>query len=126
MHTQKEGKMKISKKLILGFLTFAILITAVGLISVYASQKVLQKRIQNESVALAANILNHIDRTIYLRIEQLQAYAQDLSQEPMLIRSNQEFEKLDNIQEYINKKDRAWRANAVSSNTVSPVLKKSQ
>ncbi len=103
--------MTIRKKLILGFLTLALLVMVVGLVSVYASQKVLQKRIQNESVALATNILGHIDRTIYLRIEQLQAYAQDLSEEPILMESNQEFERLDNIQEYIDKKDEAWTAN---------------
>jgi len=102
--------MKISKKLILGFLTIALLVTVVGLFSVYAVEKSLQKRIQNESVQMATVILGHIDRSVYMRIEQLQAYAQELAEEPMLIRSNQEFEKLDDIQEYIDKKDQAWRA----------------
>jgi len=110
--------MKIKQKLTLGFIGIALLVTIVGLLSVYAVQKVLQKHIQNKSVAMTTNILNHIDRTIYLRVEQLQAYAQDLAHEPMLISSNREFEKLDNIQEYINKKDQAWRANGIGQTNI--------
>ncbi|MFC1782771.1 response regulator [Planctomycetota bacterium] len=102
--------MKISKKLILGLLSIVLLMSMIGYLSVDASRKALQKRIRNESVEMAANILGYVDRAIYMRIEQLQAYAQDLSGEPILISSNQEFEKLDNIQEYINKQDQAWRA----------------
>jgi len=49
--------MKISKKLILGFLTIALLVTVVGLFSVYAVEKSLQKRIQNESVLMPSK--NH-------------------------------------------------------------------
>lgn len=100
--------MKIRKKLFLGFLTIALLVTVVGLFAVYASQRTLQKHIQDESVALAANVLRQADKTVYLRIEQLQAHVRHLSEEAILIRSNQEFEDLDDIQEYINEKDKVW------------------
>lgn len=103
--------MKIRTKLILGFFTIAVFITVVGFISVSVSQKILQQLIQGDYIALADNMLKQTDKAVYLRIEQLQVYAQDLANESVLTGSNQEFEKFDNIQEYINKKDQAWKAN---------------
>jgi signal transduction histidine kinase/FixJ family two-component response regulator/PAS domain-containing protein len=101
-------EMKIRTKLMLGFSAIVVLVAVAGFISVFVSQRILRQHIEQESVAIANNLLRHIDRSIYSRIEQLQAYAQDLSRKPMLIRSNHEFEKLDNIQEYITARDLAW------------------
>ena len=103
--------MKLSQKLILGFVSVALLVAVVGYISVGASQKALQKTIGENSVLLAQETLGAIDRIIYRRIERWQSYsASNPGLKQTIIESNQEFENLDNIQKYINEKDRAWRA----------------
>ena len=100
--------MKINQKLILGFLIVALLIGVVGYISVNISQKALQNAIGENSVLLAEESLDKIDRSIYNRIEEFQAYSRDLILQDAVVKSNQEFEKLGNIQEYIDKKDKEW------------------
>jgi len=102
--------MKIGHKLILGFLGVALLTGFVGYISVSTSKKSLQRTIGESSTTLAAGIIDTIDRHIYKIIEQLQVHAVALSREEELIKSNTEFEKLDNVEQYIAEKDRMWTA----------------
>ncbi len=101
--------MKISQKLFLGFVAIALLIVFIGFLYINASQKALQKSIGENSLILAQEVLDKIDRSIYYRIERWKAYAMSnprLNQTVLF--SNQEFEKLDNIQAYINQKDKEW------------------
>jgi len=94
--------------LILGFLSVALLVAFVGYVSVQTSQKALQKTIGKESVALAAKMLEHIDRLICSRIETFQEYSTDLIVQRVISESNEEFENLGNIQAYISEKDSDW------------------
>ncbi len=100
--------MKIRQKLILAFISIALLVVIVGYISVNASQKSLQKTIGENSLLLARETLDKVDRNIYHRIEHMQAYSKDLMFRKAIVESNQEFEELDNIQEYIDKRDKEW------------------
>lgn len=99
----------MKQKLILGFLVVAMLVAVLGYLSVSVSQKALYKHIGESSAALTAEILSNIDQTIYMRIEQVQAYATDTVLKETLVNSNREFEKLDNVQEYIAEADQRWR-----------------
>lgn len=67
--------MKINQKLTLGFLSIALLVGVVGYLAVNASQKTLQESIGEDSVTLAVETMNKIDRDIYARIEGMQVYA---------------------------------------------------
>ncbi len=60
--------MKIRHKLTLGFVSIALLIGAVGFISLRIGQTMLQKAIGENSATLASQLLDKIDRTIYKRI----------------------------------------------------------
>ncbi len=100
--------MRICHKLILGFISVALLVAVVGYISVSASRKTLQESIGKSSTALAARILEHIDRGIYERIEIFQEYCRDSTTQRFVTESNKEFETLDSIQAYIDEKDRQW------------------
>ena len=102
--------MRIAQKLICGFVSVALLVGVVGYISVNTSQKVLQKTIGENSVMLAQETLDKIDRGIHNRIEEFRSYRKDLTLQEVTIKSNQRFQKLDNIQDYIGEKDREWRA----------------
>ena len=90
--------MKILYKLILGFLVIALLIWVVGYFAVDRSQEVLKKTIGNKSVSLATEIVHEIDTNIHRRIETFQDYSNDLILQEFLLKSNQVFQKLDNIQ----------------------------
>jgi len=101
--------MKISQKFFLGFAAIVLLIVFIGYLSINASQNALQKSIGENSVILALEILDKIDRSIYYRIERWKAYAvSNPGLKEIILSSNREFEKLGNIQAYIGQKDKEW------------------
>jgi len=102
--------MNIRTKLTLAFLIVALLVALVGYYAISVSETALQTGIGEQSVMRAREMLARIDASIYARIEQLRAHAEQLAKEPALIASNREFDGLDNIQEYIAEKDRIWQA----------------
>ncbi|MBW2038544.1 MAG: PAS domain S-box protein [Deltaproteobacteria bacterium] len=101
-------RIKISTKLIIGFMLVVLLMVALTLYSVNRSQKSLQESVGESSTSLIEEMLKRIDNIIYFRIEHLRARSHGLWLQKTVSESNQEFEKLDNIQEYINKKDKKW------------------
>jgi len=100
--------MKIRQKLILGFVGIASLVGVVGIMCVNTSQRALQKSIGESSVALAVETMDKIDRHIYHTIEAFQAYCNDLALQETVAQSNREFEKLENLQKYIDEKNNEW------------------
>jgi len=100
--------MKIRQKLILGFVGIASMVGVVGIMCVNTSQRALQKSIGESSVALAVETMDKIDRHIYHTIEEFQAYCSDLVLQETVEKSNREFEKLENLQEYIDEQNNEW------------------
>jgi len=100
--------MRIGQKLILGFVSIALLIEIAGYICLDASQKALQESIGESSASLAAATLDRIDSGIYSRIEEFQTYSTDSILQEITKESNKKFEKLDDIQSYIEQKDKEW------------------
>lgn len=101
-------RIKIGTKLIGSFVLFVLLIAAVALYSVVVGEKSLQESIGTSSVFLAEEMLRRIDESVYLKIEGLQRYLKRRYLQETIIKSNREFEKLENIGEYIESKDREW------------------
>jgi len=91
----------------LAFASFALLIWVVGHLAVNTSQNALQKSIGESSASLAGELVDEIDRDLYNKIERFQSFG-DSSLPETIIKSNQQFENLDDIQEYIDQKDREW------------------
>jgi len=113
---------KISQKLIIAF-TYIVLLTALlGYISVNTGQKALREAVGQSSVILVRETLDKIDRGIYYRIERWESYifANPILSE-VIAESNQEFERLDNTQNYINGKDREWTA--APKETITPFMR---
>jgi len=100
--------LKIGEKLILGFLSVALLVVTAGYISASKSQKALQNSIGQASVTLATEVARYIDVSIYKRIETFEEYARNPAVQQAVSQSNREFEELADIQAYINDKDRQW------------------
>lgn len=113
--------MKIRQKLILGFVGIASLVGVVGIMCVNTSQRALQKSIGESSVALAVETMDKIDRNIYYTIEEFQAYCNDLVLLETIAKSNREFEKLENLQEYIDGKNNEWIS--AQKETTTPLMR---
>ena len=113
--------MKIRQKLILGFVGIASLVGIVGIMCVNKSQRALQNSIGESSVALAVETMDKIDRHIYHTIEEFQAYCSDLILQEIVAKSNREFQNIENLQEYIDKKDYEWIA--AKKGTAIPLLR---
>ncbi len=109
--------MKIKQKLILIFLSVALLSGVGGYFSFSTSQKALQKAIGEGAVSLSAEILNKIERNIHNRIQEIQVCATELKLQEIAKESNEEFEKLEDIKSFINQKENEW--SSVSKNAVN-------
>jgi len=114
--------MKIVHKLLLSFLVFVLLIWLVGYLAVSRSEDALKIQIGKRFSSLAGRILAEIEKDINSKIELFQEYSKDLTLQSGTSESNQEFEKLDNIQAYIDKKDHEWTS--VSKETITPFMQK--
>ncbi|MEW5800993.1 MAG: ATP-binding protein [bacterium] len=112
--------MKIRYKLIMGFLAIAFLISLAGYLAIVRSQEALQKSIEESSMTLAAGIMDEIETNIFQRIESLEGYCNDTVLQECIKASNQAYEELDNIQEYIHQKNQAWIL--APKSTVTPFM----
>ncbi len=111
----------IRKKLITGFLIISLLIGFVGYLSISITRDEFQKYIGEESISLGTQLLNKIDRNIYQRIEEFEYYCKLPIVRETILKSNQEFEKLENIQNYIDEKDNEWIS--VTNETITPFMR---
>ncbi len=102
--------MKISHKLTLVFLVTALLITAAGFLFVKKSEGIMSKAIQKNMQILTAETLNKIDRGIYMKIEAMQSFSEDMNFQNFLKKSNEEFEKIPDREKIIDEYDAEWRA----------------
>jgi signal transduction histidine kinase/CheY-like chemotaxis protein/HPt (histidine-containing phosphotransfer) domain-containing protein len=112
--------MKLTHKLLAGFLIVISLIWVTGYVAIYLSRESLQKSIGKNSALLAQASLDQLNSNINSRIEKLRGYSKCLSLRDNLIISNREFDNIENVQAYINKKDEAWRA--APKNTITPFM----
>ncbi|UCD15785.1 MAG: HAMP domain-containing protein [Candidatus Omnitrophota bacterium] len=102
--------MKISQKLILVFIGIVLAFVIAAQISINISRQALEETIGENSAMLTREIMDKIDRNIYHKIELMQIYTKDLILQDALIKSNEEFGQIENIEEYINQKDEEWVA----------------
>jgi diguanylate cyclase (GGDEF)-like protein len=114
--------MKIIYKLTLVFLIVTILYGITAYLSIKSSKDALEKSIGDSSVMIAQEIMDKIDRAIFYRIEDMQAYARDIELQELIAKSNKKFDAMDDPQAYIDKKDKEWIA--TPKDTVSPFMLK--
>jgi len=104
----RKIKPNIGTKLIISFGLIAAILASLALYSAIVSQKSLEESIGRSSLLLAEETLTRIDQSIYYRVEELQKFTKEKTLQKTLLESNADFEKLDNIKEYINQKDQEW------------------
>jgi len=102
--------LKLRTKIIIWFLIIILLIISIGYSLVgNLAQNVLKKSIGENSVILAQEILDKIDRGTYYRIERWMLYVHTNPRlHEAIAESNQEFENMENRQEYIDQVDKDW------------------
>ena len=84
------------------------------------SQQSIQDSVGNSSVFLAEEMLTRIDKEINLAIEQLQSYSGHYMTQETLVTSNQEFEQIDDIQDFLNKRNQDWKS--VPQDEITPFM----
>ena len=105
-----KGRVRLTiwAKLGFSFLIIAILVALVGYISVRKRESVITASIGEDAQRLARELMNDIDEKIYIRSEDMQAYAQDVSLAKAASASNAAFANLTDVQAYITGIDRDW------------------
>ena len=104
--------MKIRYKLLLGYVSIALLVAVLGTITIQMSRQELQDSIGDKSELLAEHIIGHIDEHIFAQIVQIQMKAKAKNILIMTQDSNRQFSELENIQAYIEEKDREWTSSS--------------
>ena len=110
----------ISARLIAGFLLVMLLIAALSLQSIDVGQEFLEESVGTGSTFLAEEMLKSMDYSIYVKVETLQVYANNLALQEMLSASNKQFEKLENIAVYLDQKDMEWVS--APKNQITPFM----
>jgi len=97
-----KKRMKVATKLVLGFLIIYLLFGSAIFISMYESSKELKKIASEGLLALTRHTIEEIDKNIHERIYDIGVYSQDTELMGLAAQSNSEFEKLSDMQSYIN------------------------
>ena len=113
--------MRIKHKLLLGLLSLALLIWVVGFYAVSVSERAQRECIERSSMSLALQLIDKIDSTIHERMHAFEEYATSPFLRAVLHKTNLAFERLPDVQGYIDRQDQVWRATA--SSELTPFMK---
>ena len=102
--------MKLAHKFVLGAFLLASLIWVVSLYAVSVSRRALRDSIEHSSAILAAKTMDEVDRMIHSAIDDWLVYSAGPLVRRTLEASNQEFEKFQDVQAYIDEQDRKRQA----------------
>lgn len=102
--------MRIGQKLTIAFSTVIFVSATAGVASIYIAENALKKHSGDDAIQLADDMIRDIDREIYVRIEDMQAYANDLLLMKDVVRSNKAFDKTPGIMDFIKKTDEDWKS----------------
>ena len=100
--------MKIGSKLIIAFLIVSALIGVIGMISSEISKNMLSDSIGNNSIEVAIQMLDRTDLSLENNLDLFSMLSKEHMTQSILIKSNEEFSKLDNIQKTIDVLDDEW------------------
>ena len=100
--------MKIGSKLIIAFLIVSALIGVIGMISSEISKNMLSDSIGNNSIEVAIQMLDRTDLSLENNLDLFSMLSKEHMIQSNLIKSNEEFSKLDNIQKTIDILDDEW------------------
>ncbi len=100
--------MRLIHKLILGFLVVALLGWAMQYIAVDSNKRILEEHYKDNVGSMLSDILHDADVDFYNNIKIFQEYSKSSIVQEALITSNHAYERMGDIQAYINEKDKEW------------------
>lgn len=100
--------MKFSNVIFVNLIAILVLTGTGGYFVLNATQEVLKEEIGLNSIIISHHLMDDIDRNIQSRIENAHLYSHSPLVIQKIVESNQEFEKLGSIDDYINEKDMEW------------------
>ena len=106
----KAVGMRIGRKLTIAFSTVIFVSAIAGVASIYIAENAMKKDAGESALQLADDIIRDVDREIYVRVEDIQAYANDLLLAKDVVRSNKAFDKTPGIMDFIKKTDEDWKS----------------
>jgi diguanylate cyclase (GGDEF)-like protein len=112
--------MRILYKLLLSFFAIVLIIGITSFIVVRASHRALRKEIGETAVAMTVQIVREIDKRIFERIDHFQEFIVSKYLRDIVARSNMDFEKMDNVQGFIDDKDHEWTS--MPRGTITPFM----
>ena len=104
--------MNLGQKLILAFAALAGLVVMSGYLAVNASRKALEQRIGAAAATIAEAMVDEMDRDLHGRLEAFHTYTQTAKLQEALIRSNDAFGAMPDVQQHIDQADAEWVATA--------------
>ena len=111
------------KTLIIGvFLFFSITIGVTGYFSASTTQQRLEDFIGERGIVIATRMADRIESVLDMRIDQIRFRAQTSTVEKIVSTSNEEFEKIGNIQQYIDEQEKLWILNREITPFVQNIL----
>ncbi|MBI5039415.1 MAG: hypothetical protein HZC13_06640 [Nitrospirae bacterium] len=114
--------MRILYKLLLSFFAIVLIIGITSFIAVRASHRAIREEIGETVVSMTVQLVREIDKRIFGRIEQFQEFIVSKYLRDMVARSNMDFEKMDNVQGFIDEKDHEWTS--VPRGAITPFMQK--
>jgi len=102
--------MKIGTRLIIGFLTIALLLAVFGYAATNISRHALEDSIGENTAALAETALREIDRSIFNKVEIFESFLTHPSLQDFLAASNRNFSQMPDIKGEISRLDKEWLA----------------
>ena len=114
--------MKIYKRLSLGFLSIILLLSLLGILLLNSARKILRQELTRNYTLVGVSLMDNVDMAIHDRIEEIMLYAGERRVQEELLLSNEAFSKIQNIEEYINKRDTEW--GSVPKGTTNPFIDK--
>ncbi len=101
--------MEIRKKLGLSFGVPVFLILAIGILFTIITQSSLQNEIGESALRLTRKTITEIDKGIFYRVEGIQVYSASVSLAKVADISNNDFDKIFDVNRYINIIDNDWK-----------------
>lgn len=100
----------IGKKLLTSFSAILILVVVIGLYILSNNQKALEQAVGQGSVFLVEDIIQRIDKGIFLKLEEMERFSSDPLLQKELKLSNEAFKALPDVDAYIEEQDAEWVA----------------
>jgi len=113
---------RILYKLILGFFAIVLIIGITSYITIRESHIALKKEIGETVVSNTVLVVKEIDNRIFERINHFNEFIVSKYVRDILTQANMDYEKMDNVQGFINEKDREWKSSP--GKTITPFMKK--